>query len=78
MTKALKKTLKTLAQKQVWLGWFNRKEEECFATYGPNLNLTADVPCHDDKDSNYDNECDDVDEILLYAKTTTKKTNKFY
>ena len=63
--------LKTLARKQVWLGWFNRKEEECFATYEPNftnepnLNLTADVPCHDDTDSNYDSECDDVDEIFF-------------
>ena len=29
------------------------------------LNLTADVPCHDDTDSNYDSECDDVDEIFF-------------
>ena len=29
------------------------------------LNLTADVPCHDDTDSDYDSECDDLDDIFF-------------
>lgn len=34
-------------------------------TNEPNLNLTADVPCHNNTDSHYDSECDDVDEIFF-------------
>jgi len=30
------------------------------------LNLTADVPCHDDTDSDYDSECDDLDDDIFF------------
>ena len=30
------------------------------------LNLTTDVPCHDDTDSDYDSDCDDVDDNIFF------------
>ena len=30
------------------------------------LNLTADVPCHDDTDSDYDSEYDDLDDNIFF------------